>query len=235
VGKKKGKKRPDPEVLRQLQQQRIAFGEPSTTSVHTFFSIFEPESSYFTVRKWVQGGIQTAYVTNLFQPFSTRVTREQRSHSLSPSGSRMLGTPNAGGSSLWSEVMSLELLQALYGAILLRTEMEILYGCGSKITDYSVQMMGHHFGVSVTRAMKFQGIFTSDDAQRLLEKKLNGVERSSRGVVREHRWEKQILHVWAECDYVAELVQRTFEGLEEEVKADTLVVCSVGREAPWMF
>lgn len=46
-----------------------------------------------------------------------------------------------GGNSVWSEVMSYEILNASYGAQLRRTEMEIEYYPASKITDYSVTVM----------------------------------------------------------------------------------------------
>uniref|UniRef100_A0A7S4PN38 Uncharacterized protein n=1 Tax=Paramoeba aestuarina TaxID=180227 RepID=A0A7S4PN38_9EUKA len=223
-------------ILRGLKARRIVFNEDCTTSFHSFFSIVEPETSYFTVRKWVQERNACGFVMNRFAEFRARTPPGRRSVGLSEDSNRMLRTPNAGGNSLWSEVMSLELLQGMYGASLQRLEMEILYGCHSKITDYSVVMMGHHIGVSVTRAMKFRGIFTTDDAIHLLNKKLNGVVKSTRGVIREHRWEKQILHVWAECDYIAELVRRAYdEEIEDDMKANTMVVCTVAREADWMF
>ena len=124
----------------------------------------------------------------------------------------------------------------LFGTTLVRTEMEILYGCHSKITDYSIQMYGHHFGVSVTRAMKYKGIFCAEDAIKLLRKKLIGVVKSTRGVIREHRWEKQILHVWAEWDYIADVVKRVYDTeIEDEFKSNTLVVCTVARNCPWLF
>ena len=228
---------PEPaQILRRLKTRRIAFNEDCTTSFHSFFSIVEPHSTYFSVRRWVQERNANGFEMNRFAEFRRRTSVQRRSVGLSQDSNRMLHTPNAGGNSLWSEVMSLELLQGMYGASLLRLEMEILYGCHSKITDYSVVMMGHHLGVSVTRAMKFRGIFTTDDALYLLNKKLSGVVKSTRGVIRAHRWEKQILHVWAECDYIAELVQRVYEEeLEDEMKANTMVICTVARDAGWMF
>ena len=224
------------QILRRLKARRIAFDEDCITSFHSFFSIVEPHSAYFSVRRWVQERNANGFEMNRFAEFRRRTPVQRRSVGLSEDSNRMLNTPNAGGNSLWSEVMSLELLQGLYGASLLRLEMEILYGCHSKITDYSVVMMGHHIGVSVTRAMKFRGIFTTDDALHLLNKKLNGVVKSTRGVIREHRWEKQILHVWAECDYIAEIVKRVYEEeLEDDMKANTLVIVTVARNSEFMF
>ncbi len=53
--------------------------------------------------------------------------------------------------------------------------MEVSYfpegGC---ITDYVCKMFDTTLGVSVTRAMKYKGDFTQEDAYRLLNKKMNG-------------------------------------------------------------
>lgn len=224
------------QILRGLKARRVVFDEDCTTSFHSFFSVMEPHSTYFKMRRWIQERNASGFVMNRFAEFRRRTSAERRAVGLSGDSDRMLNTPNAGGNSLWSEVMSLELLRGMYGATLRRLELEILYGCHSKITDYSVEMMGHHIGVSVTRAMKFRGIFTTDDAIHLLNKKLGGVVKSTRGVIREHRWEKQVLHVWAESDYIAELVVRAYEEeMEEEMKANTMVICTVAREAGWIF
>ena len=67
-----------------------------------------------------------------------------------------------------------------FGARLLKTEMEIEYFPEqSKKTDYSVLINNKHIGVSVTRAMKFKGDFTEEDARVLLYKKLYGIIVSS--------------------------------------------------------
>jgi len=135
-----------------------------------------------------------------------------------------------------SEVLSCEVMHALFGAKLLRTEMEIEYmwqGC--KITDFSMELCGQTFGVSVTRALKFNGIFTEEDAVHLLKKKLDGVNASTRCVLPEHGWSKQILHVWAEHEYVAEVVTRTYHKMSEELKSNTLVMVTVTKNAPFVF
>src|ERR1700759_1482358 len=51
---------------------------------------------------------------------------------------RMLASPNAGGSSIRSEALSMELLNRLLGAQISKTEMELAYSRShSPITDYS--------------------------------------------------------------------------------------------------
>ncbi len=85
------------------------------------------------------------------------------------------------------------MLRLLLGAKLSRTEMELEYYPRGKITDYSVQLRGQQYGVSVTRALKYRGTFTRTDARKLLEKKLMGVLQSTRTVMDE-RWSKQVTY-----------------------------------------
>jgi len=93
---------------------------------------------------------------------------------------RIMDEPNAGGNSVWSEVLSLEVLYRMFGAKLVKTEMEIRYApAGSKKTDYSCVIAGQKLGVSVTRAYKYRGVYTNEDAALLLHKKLYGVLASS--------------------------------------------------------
>lgn len=154
---------------------------------------------------------------------------------LSEGGRRILELPNAGGNSVSSEVISYELLRMMFGAHLSRTEMELEYfPHGSKITDYSVTINGECVGVSVTRAMKFRGTFTTKDGAALLAKKLYGVSASTRAVVQE-TWKKQILHVFAEHAYVADELRRAFDALDAETKANTVVLCTVTSNARWIF
>lgn len=83
----------------------------------------------------------------------------------SPDASRMLANPNAGGSSLVSEVLAFEVLARAFGASLERTELELAYSRGSKMTDFAIVLFGGFpLGVSVTRAYKWQG--TSTKGQR---------------------------------------------------------------------
>jgi hypothetical protein len=126
-------------------------------------------------------------IVNYFE-LNTGFTKEMIS--LNAGSQRVMDTPNAGGSSVWSEAISFEVLSFLCSAALHKTEMEIEYMPGSKITDYSVKVMGRDLGVSVTRAMKFSKkddtTFTEEDAFKLLSKKLRGVNESTKGVVSFH-------------------------------------------------
>jgi len=188
-------------------------------------------NSSFVVESCVKDLRRGAILTNAF------IARAQKEgFHLCEGSSRIMNTPNAGGSSIWSEAVSFEVLNCLFNAKLLKTEMELEYwpkGC--KITDYSVELFGETLGVSVTRAMKFNGPFTEKDAEQLLQKKLYGVNVSSQCVLPEHGWKKQILHVWAAEAYVADVVQRTYEKLSEELKSNTLVVVTISTNANWIY
>jgi len=173
-------------------------------------------------------------ITNFFE-LNNGYTKEMVT--LCEGAKKVLNTPNAGGTSIWSETISFEVLVSLCCAVLHRTEMEIEYMPGSKITDYSVKVFGKDIGVSVTRAMKFSRkseIFTEEDAEKLLTKKLHGVNESTKGVVSQ-TWEKQILHVWTQHEYMSEILWDTYERLDENLKSNTLVVVTVCKNADWIF
>lgn len=150
--------------------------------------------------------------------------------SLSSGGQRMYDTPNAGGSSTESEVLSYEVLRYCEGATLVKTETEITYappddaGVNS-ITDLLVSINGEKVGVSVTRAYKPPSMpLTDNDIKDLLEKKLVGINRSSVRVLAADKWVKQILHVFS-VDHDATLaVERVWKSLESTLKADTIVL-----------
>lgn len=155
---------------------------------------------------------------------------------LSEGAQRILETPNAGGNSVWSEVLSFELFKTIYRMQLLRTEMEIDYFFQNyNITDYCGLVGSTRVGVSVTRAMKYKGIFTEDDARILLKKKLNGVIESTKNVAERDAWQKQILHVWAQEQYIADIFKSVYDGLVDSLKANTMVVVTVVQNADWIF
>ena len=146
--------------------------------------------------------------------------------SLSSGAKRMFTCPNAGGSSEKSEILSFELLQRCFGADLRKTEMEVRYFPeGGAITDYTCTMFSTCLGVSVTRAMKYHGNFTVEDAVKLLNKKLNGVLTSTKNSL--EKWNKQILHVWATSLAVSVLIAEAYNLLPEDLKSNTVVLVTV--------
>jgi hypothetical protein len=149
---------------------------------------------------------------------------------LSDDGDKMFDTANAGGSSVESEVMSLEVLRACEGAKLVKTETEILYSppddAGpSSITDILVSINGTKIGVSVTRVYKPSNMTLGDaEAKTILVKKLEGINRSSVRVLPADKWAKQILHVFTANKAASDAVVRVLPTIDAALKADTIIL-----------
>ncbi len=156
---------------------------------------------------------------------------------LTEAGKRMVCTPNAGGSSLLSEVFSIEVLARCELATMLATETEVVYDpAGSKKTDILVEMDGVKIGVSVTRAVgfPFDAPYTVEQAKGLLEKKLAAINESSANVVAAQKWEKQILHVIAYGDPHVQTVKDAWNSIGADLKTDTILLITVtqGNDEP---
>ena len=145
---------------------------------------------------------------------------------LTPGGKRLAETPNAGGSSGFSEIFAYEELARCELADLLKTETEIHYDQTGKITDLEVSIDGHKIGVSVTRAQTFPlgQPYPLDTATTLIMRKLNDIQASSANVSADDRWDKQILAVLAYDDQAADVVAQAWSMLDAQVKANTLVI-----------
>ena len=195
--------------------------------MHPDFEVRVPSNNTHVFHAWLNGNHDNGFITNAF----SLVRKPEQFKNLSEGSMKIQSDPNAGGSSVWSEVMSFEVLHRLFNCKLKCTEMELQYfPNGSKITDYSVFVNGHNIGVSVTRAMQFKHEFTLSDAERLLEKKLDGCIRSTRSVLRHMRWEKQILHVWVENESIMRLVNDAYQKMSPNLTADTLVICTLAND-----
>ncbi len=144
---------------------------------------------------------------------------------------RVYTDENAGGSSEFSEALSMEILQRLFHFKLERTEMAIRYcHSGSKKTDYTVRTDANQIlGVSVTRAMHYfdNKLFKAEQAKLLLKKKLNGILCSTANVAPECRWKKQLLHVFAPSKKIAKLMRAEYKKLSSTLKANTVVFVTV--------
>jgi hypothetical protein len=145
---------------------------------------------------------------------------------LTEGGRRLAATPNAGGSSLLSEVFAYEQLARCELATLLKTETEIIYDQTGKITDLEVMLDGHKIGVSVTRAVAypFGSTYTLTTATTLITRKLDDIQLSTANVSDQDRWDKQVLAILAWDGTVADTMAQAWAGLDSTVKADTIVV-----------
>jgi hypothetical protein len=208
-------------------------GAPLTHTLAATFSLTEPRTDSAAVHTWAMKTRLLARPTFIVNNFVA--TRARAGLRLSVDARRMLNTPNAGGASALSEALALDVLSAAYGATLDLTEMQIRYWCTTKITDFSIQLCGVRVGVSVSRACRFRGKFTVEDAERLLRKKLGGVNESTAHVITPHQWRRQILMIWAQRESIADILAFAYARLPTELRADTLVLVTVARQDPWIF
>mmetsp|Transcript_20599 Transcript_20599/g.26048 ORF Transcript_20599/g.26048 Transcript_20599/m.26048 type:complete len:209 (-) Transcript_20599:25-651(-) len=183
---------------------------------------------------------QTALSTTFREPVFIRNTFKRnkafQKMTFTDDANTIMTVPNAGGNSVNSEALSCDMLNTLFDASLEATEMQLAYfPMNSKITDFSVRIRGEIFGVSVTRAMKYHGRYTEADADRLLTKKLYGVNASTQAVLKCYRWKKQILHIWAEHKYIADILKAKYDTLPSSLKNDTIVIVTVCENSSWLF
>ncbi|KAJ3146811.1 putative tRNA pseudouridine synthase Pus10 [Irineochytrium annulatum] len=192
---------------------------------------------------------QTYIVTTLNVPSSnsstaaaTLTTLAAGLHITSSDALRVLLTPNAGGDSLLSEALSAEWLMraVLPGATLLATEMQIAYfPRGGSILDYMLRdARGRSVGVSVTRAFaherftnnlgKVASKFTMQQAERILTKKLVGIQFAGRNVyIPAEGVDVLLLHVFVPDGRVAKVLRRAYAKLGKDVRGETVVVVTV--------
>ncbi|KAJ3440094.1 hypothetical protein M0812_16142 [Anaeramoeba flamelloides] len=187
-----------------------------------FFSSKENSALIDSVKKVLLKSARPTIYTNEFCP-----NCDFCDLSLSKGAKKLLETENAGGSSIISEALSFEVLHRLFRCKLLATEMEIQYkDPHSPITDYAISIDGQAFGVSVTRAMKWPigSTFTTVDGTKLLKKKLSGIIKSTKNAINP-KFEKQILHIWAENSKTKDTLIDIWENdLCDSLKSNTFIL-----------
>lgn len=185
----------------------------------------------FVMDSWLQDSTRVgSFVLGFAEMYST----DRTSFRMSEGALKVLKTENAGGNSEWSEAFSYEVMHTLFNGQLEKTEMEIEYfPAGGSITDYQILIRDVSYGVSVTRGFRYRAQFTDRDARVLLEKKLTGVLEATRLVMK--KWKNQILHVLVEEEYIADVLERVFRALPDEVKGSTLVFVTVVKNAHWIM
>ena len=149
---------------------------------------------------------------------------------LTEGGQEIIDDGNAGGSSLLSEVFSYEVLYRCEDAELLKTEMEVTYiDPSGKLTDLLVDFEGTKIGVSVTRAVGWprDDPYTVENAQNILEQKLQGVLDSTANVAPADAWQKQILHVIAYGEEHAISLATAFDAVDASLKSNTIIWVTV--------
>merc|ERR1712168_426319 len=72
---------------------------------------------------------------------------------------------------------------------------------------------------------------------KLVRKKLFGINESTLGVLEQDEWQRQILHIWATDEYVERILYEVFLELlftEPELVRDTLIMVTV-TSSWWIF
>ena len=148
---------------------------------------------------------------------------------LSDGGREIIADGNAGGSSIHSEVFAHEFLESCEGALLLKTETEIVYDGPSKRTDFLAAIDGVSIGVSVTRAQTFPLDEPLSDvaALALLDGKLADILESTANVSAADRWSKQILAVVVYNDQHLAALETALAAIDALTRADTIVWMTV--------
>ncbi len=161
---------------------------------------------------------------------------------LSDGGDRILDNPNAGGSSIESEVMSFEILHHCEGATLLKTEKEIVYGPvvdggPTTITDLLIEIDGKKVGVNPIRVYKpsNQPQPTDADIKKSLEEKLTSIRGSTARVVPADKWVKQVMHVYVASQANADAVGRVLPTIDLATRADTVVLVTRATGGGFLF
>lgn len=149
---------------------------------------------------------------------------------LSDGAREILVEGTVGGSSVYSEAISFEVLARCEGAVLLKSESEILYQdpMGPR-TDYLADIDSIRIGVSVTRAVGFprEDPYPVSVAEALLMDKLTGVQQSTANVDAADAWAKQILHVIAYSPMHAASIMQAWDMISVDVKKDTILWVTV--------
>ena len=161
--------------------------------------------------------------------FDNRFDDPAERDQLTPGGQHIISVPNAGGSSVLSEVFAFEWLARCEGATLLKTETEIVYDVVGKKADLLVEIDGRKVGVSVTRAMTFPigNPYTLADATALFDRKLDDIQLATTQVSAADRWSKQMLFALAIDAQHAQVAMQAWDMLDAATKDDTILIVPV--------
>ena len=161
--------------------------------------------------------------------FDNRFDDPAERDQLTPGGQHIISVPNAGGSSVLSEVFAFEWLARCEGATLLKTETEIVYDVVGKKADILVEIDGRKVGVSVTRAMTFPigNPYALADATALFDRKLDDIQLATTQVSAADRWSKQMLVALAIDAQHAQVAMQAWDMLDAATKDDTILIVPV--------
>ena len=131
-------------------------------------------------------------------------------------GQKVIHEPNAGGNSIWSEVMSFELFGRLFNITQLKTEMQVRYNYENcPLADGTMMISDCNIGLSVTRAANWPSKdgFTDEDADNLLYKKMHGILFARNVAIKSDRWSTSLLHIWCQSIDIYHTIQSSYHRL----------------------
>ena len=137
-------------------------------------------------------------------------------NTLNPISFNSLKIENAGGKSNISEMYSMEFFIRNYNASEFIFEKEVKYWIDFKMVDYICTINNERIGISVTRAMGYpdESDFNEQEAERLLEKKINGLIVASNSVIKLHSFYKCILHIWCQNNTIASYLSNYYDKMK---------------------
>jgi len=169
--------------------------------------------------------------------------------SLSNYGRTVINLPNAGGNSVVSEVLSIEIILALintyipthinywFGKIITENEVIYTFRNNSPQTDYVIQICDRYIAVSVSRAMQYntKNIFNNLKARALIEGKIRRICESNENVIGPIEWSIQILHILVQKHEYVIILQEEFDNLPQQLTQGICMILSLCEwSAPFM-
>lgn len=143
---------------------------------------------------------------------------------------KSLSYKNAGGNSDISEMYSMDFFIKKYKATEFIFEKNIKYWVEYKMVDFICSINKERVGVSVTRAMEYDKTFDYKDANKLLDKKIQGLVIARNSVVKSQCFNKSYLHIWCQNSNIKNILEDSFNcyrDLNDLKELDViLTVCS---------
>ncbi len=145
---------------------------------------------------------------------------------LTDGGQIIVSSPNAGGSSVFSETFAFEVLARCELAELLKTENDLIYDPPtSKKADILVSIGGRNVGVSVVRAVTFPfgNPYMLNNAVNIISGKVSDIEIARANIVGDS-WEKSVVVAMAYDEQHAQVLHQAWESLDAGVRSNVAVL-----------
>lgn len=157
--------------------------------------------------------------------------------SMCEAAKKVLTSPNAGGKSEISEMVSCEYFKRRFNATNFLGEMEVIYDVhNGKLSDYICKIYNFQVGVSVTRAMmqKDATVYNEEAAEELLKKKMSGLIIARTNTNKFHAYSVCFLHIWCKTLKVAQMIEKVYPKVvssdESQTFREIIVLATVYKE-----